>query len=153
MWLFAGTGRAHEKDAAVLPNEAGGGQVQDEALRHLGVKGPVIILQPLYLHDAGLLEAPGKEAVAAGGQFVLHQQLQEFGIGQLVVDGLLVTGCQGGDHARQPQVAQLAFQFRIHAITSSVYSDNRRMMSWLWIRDGGAGALPAACSTSLRSVL
>jgi hypothetical protein len=102
----------------VFPDKAGGGQVQDHPLGDLGIEAPVKLLQGLHLRQPRLLEAASQKAVSALGQLVLHQQFQELGIGQLVMDGLLVACRQSQGHARQTQMAQLALQFRVHSSTS-----------------------------------
>jgi hypothetical protein len=83
----------------MLSHEAGGGQVYNERPGYLRVERPIIALKGLHLRDAGLLEAAGEEPVSPGSQFVLYQQLQEFRIGQVVMDGLLVARWQDGGHA------------------------------------------------------
>jgi len=50
-----------------------------------------------------LFQPAGKEPVSSPGQLILHQQLQEIGEGQLMVDGFLVAGVQRGCHAGQSQ--------------------------------------------------
>jgi len=116
MWVLAGARRADEEDATVLGDEAAGGQVQDQGLRDVGVEAPVEAVQGLELGDASLFEAAGEQAVAATGQLVLHQELPELDVCQLVVDRLLVASGQGLGHAGEAQVAKLAFQVRVHDV-------------------------------------
>jgi hypothetical protein len=46
--------------------------------------------------------------VAATGQLIFHQGLQEVCVGEMVVDGLLVAGGQGLGHAGEAKVVELA---------------------------------------------
>ena len=77
MVRLAGPRRPYKEQAAVPGDETNGGQVDDEGLGYVSVEGPVEGVQRLHLRDASLLEAACQEAVAATGQFIFHQELEE----------------------------------------------------------------------------
>ena len=77
MVRLAGPRRPYKEQAAVPGDETNGGQVEDEGLGYVRVEGPVEGVQRLHLRDASPLEAACQEAVAATGQLILHQELEE----------------------------------------------------------------------------
>jgi hypothetical protein len=107
-------GGAEDERAAVLGDEAQGGEVQDQLLRDLGVEAPVELIERLGRRHLGLLHAALEEQVASACELVLDQQLQELRVGEVIVDGLLVAHRQGLNDAGQAEVTELAIEVGVH---------------------------------------
>ena len=98
MWLFPVPGGPSSSRPPVLRNKAHGAQIQNQRLRDLRVERPVEALERFELRHSGRLQAAGKEPIAASGELIGNQQLEELGVGQVVADGLLVAGQQRLGH-------------------------------------------------------
>ena len=69
---------------------AAGSQVAELFLRQLGVEGPVEVLEGLVtVLKVGLAEAGGQGAIGTPLDLVAEQQLEEFGIAEVLLLGLI----------------------------------------------------------------
>jgi hypothetical protein len=83
----------------MLAHETSCSQVEDERLLNPWIERPVEVLEVLDSRDMGLFKTPGKEPISASVEFILDEQFQEVGEGELMMDGFLVAGIEGGSHA------------------------------------------------------
>jgi hypothetical protein len=96
----------------MLGDPARGGELEDEGAVHLLVEVEVERVQALVaVAEAGLLEAPGEEAILPADEFVLYEAGEEIDRGQLLGLRFEEPSFETRTHAGAPELAQGALQF------------------------------------------
>ena len=103
---LAGAAGAADEKGDLLVYEPAGREVTDEFLAELRVQAEVEAFQSLLAPEAGATD-PGLELLLLPpGDFILDNQGEELGVGELALDGFPVTGRQTFQHAGQAQLLQ-----------------------------------------------
>jgi len=100
---LADTGGAADQDIAFLLDVKAGGQIEDLLAVDGGIEGEVEALQGFAGVDGGPAQAERQLLVVPALDFVLHQAGEEFDVGPLLADGLLVAHLQRLEDAGQAQ--------------------------------------------------
>jgi len=86
---FADSGRADEEDVAVLADILAGGQRVDLAAGDTGLEAEVEGVEAARFAEAGLLAAAMNGAAVADVEFVLEEEFEELGVGDLMRGGFV----------------------------------------------------------------
>ena len=98
---LAGAAGSGVEDGDLFLDEAAGGQVVDETAVEVGQPAEVEAFQGLLATEVGASQALGEFFLIAPGDFVVNQQTEEVGVGQLAIHGFPVASLQGIDDAGQ----------------------------------------------------
>jgi len=92
---LAGAAGADDDDAHLLVHEPAGGQLEDEGAVDRGIKSEVKLLEGLLVAEVGPADGRSEAFLAPAGDLVLDDRGQEVHVGELLLDGLPVTGLDG----------------------------------------------------------
>ncbi len=104
---LTGAAGADDDDADLLVDEPARGQIQDEGAVDRGIEGEVKLLERLLVSEVGPADGRGHPLLASAGALVLDDRGQEVHVGELLLDGLSVSGLDG---VQDPGEAQLLEQ-------------------------------------------
>ena len=110
--------RAEKQHVAALTEEASAGQVVDLLLVDRPIERPVELVERLLIAEHGGLGAAFDESVTADEEFVLKDEFEELGVGQLVTCCLLQAYVERSCQAGQPQLPEVLFQCFVHDFIS-----------------------------------
>jgi len=92
---LAGAAGTDDDDADLLVHEPAGGQLEDEGAVDRGIKSEVKLLEGLLVAEVGPADGRSEAFLAPAGDLVLDDRGQEVHVGELLLDGLPVTGLDG----------------------------------------------------------
>lgn len=107
---FADSRGADEEDVAVLADILAGGEIVDPAAGDAGLEAEVEALEAAGLAEAGLLAAAMKGAAVADVEFVLEEQFEELGVGELMGGGFVEAEFEVFAQAGEAELAGLGFE-------------------------------------------
>ena len=85
---------AQKEDIGVFSEEASGGQLEDHFAGNSGVKAPVEVLQTFRMPEGSRLGASPELSLVTDVEFVLKDEFEELGVGELVGGSFLQPGWQ-----------------------------------------------------------
>ena len=85
---------AQKEDVGVFSKEASGGQLEDHFAGNSGVKAPVEVLQAFWVPEGSRLGASPELSLVTDVEFVLENEFEELGVGELVGGSFLQSGWQ-----------------------------------------------------------
>ena len=121
---FPRSPRTEKQGIVALPDEATGGQIEDQAAVHFRVEGEVEVIESrVRIAEARLLAPAFEQPVTAAGEFIRHQAGDQIDRRHGFGLGLAQTGLQHRGYAAESELPQSTFQFRdIHSLGSLVLS-------------------------------
>jgi hypothetical protein len=105
-------GRPEDEDVFFRRNEFEGREFEHVAFRQPRIVGPVEAREIFAIGQAGEGVAPLEQTGAAPIELVLHEPRHRLEKIHLVLGHLERAGFEGGDHAREAELAERAFEFR-----------------------------------------
>jgi len=107
---FADSGGADKEDVAVLADILAGGQRVDPAAGDAGLEAEVEGLEAALFAEAGLLAASMEGAAVADVKFVLEEEFEELGVGELMGRGFVEAQFEVFTQAGEAQLPGLGFE-------------------------------------------
>lgn len=114
--VIRGADRAGDKDWGVFGDEAAGGQIGDDRVVEREAVVEVEAFDRFVVEYLRLAQSLCELSLVAARDFVLDQQRQEIGIGELAFDGLAVPRLERVENAGQAQLFEHGFELghRVH---------------------------------------
>ncbi len=108
---FSGPAGAGDRHGPLLNHETAGGQVVDQGAIEAGQAIEVETFQGFLAAEVGAAQPLGQLFLLAAGDFVLDQQPEEVGVGQVPVDGFAVAGLERIEDAGPAQGLEQGDEF------------------------------------------
>jgi hypothetical protein len=107
---FADSGRADKEGVAFLTNEVAGGEFVDAGAGDGWVEGEVEVFQAAGAAEGGGFGAAQDLALLADVDFVLEDEFQEVGVGQVVALGFLEAHVEALEESGEGECAGVVFE-------------------------------------------
>jgi len=117
---FSNARRPQQQHVLAFLDEAAGGQVEDLLPLDRRIELPVEVFERAHLAEAGGFHTPLNQPVLPDRQFILQDQFQELGVGEVVAGGLLQPDLQRLRQPREPELLEGGVHGVFHRAVLSV---------------------------------